>query len=157
MAATSRNRTGGRCGPGVQRLNVVVWGALLNVIWTRMIDRVPSTFWWVTYGAAVLFAPAISTIFWLQPNLIVFGLALGGFRAAWTAASGRGAAHRLSVAIKPIVVLLRSRFSSGRQTRVAGVWAIGTAAVLSFAGLGFLAWRAGDPLLLNRSTTSPAF
>jgi hypothetical protein len=149
MAATSRIGRVDVAARVFSGLNVVVWGALLNVIWTRMIDRVPSTFWWVTYGAAVLFAPAISTIFWLQPNLIVFGLALGGFALLGRRHPAAGLLIGLSVAIKPIIVLLPLALLFRRQTRVAGIWAIGTAAVLSFAGLGFLAWRAGDPSLLN--------
>jgi hypothetical protein len=130
-------------------INVIVWGALLTSIWTRMIDRVPSTFWWVTYSAAVLFAPAISTIFWLQPNLIVFGLALAGFVLVGRRDPLGGFLIGLSIALKPIVILLPLALLLRRQTREAGIWAIATTAVLSFAGLGFLAWRAGDPSVLN--------
>jgi hypothetical protein len=130
-------------------INVIVWGALLTSIWTRMIDRVPSTFWWVTYSAAVLFAPAISTIFWLQPNLIVFGLALGGFVLVGRRDPLGGFLIGLSIALKPIVILLPLALLLRRQTREAGIWAIATTAVLSIAGLGFLAWRAGDPSVLN--------
>jgi len=130
-------------------INVVFWGALLNIMWTRMSDRVPSTFWWVTCVAALLFAPAISTIFWLQPNLIVFGLALAGFVLVGRRDPLGGFLIGLSIALKPIVILLPLALLLRRQTREAGIWAIATTAVLSFAGLGFLAWRAADPSVLN--------
>src|SRR5438270_7732358 len=87
-------------------INVVFWGALLNIMWTRMSDRVPSTFWWVTCVAALLFAPAISTIFCLQPNLIVFGLALAGFVLIGRRDRVAGLLIGLSIALTPIVIPL---------------------------------------------------
>ena len=79
MAGVSRIATVDLAAHVFSAINVLVWGSLLNVMWPYMADRVPPMFWWVTYGAAVIFAPAISTIFWLQPNLIVFAIALLGF------------------------------------------------------------------------------
>lgn len=130
-------------------VDLIVWGALLTAVWTRLRDRVSIRFWWITLVAAAIFAPAISTIFWLQPNLIVFGLALGGFVLVGRRDPLGGLLIGLSVALKPIVVLVPLALLLRRQTRPAGVWAIATTAVASFAGLGFLAWRAGDLSLLN--------
>ena len=149
MAAVSRIERVDVAARVFSGINVIVWGTLLNVIWRRISDRVPSTFWWATYVAAVLFAPAISTIFWLQPNLIVFGLALAGFVLVGRHDPLGGFLIGLSIALKPIVILLPLALLLRRQTREAGLWAIATTAVLSFAGLGFLAWRAGDPSVLN--------
>ena len=149
MAGVSRIATVDLAAHVFSAINVLVWGSLLNVMWPYMADRVPPMFWWVTYGAAVIFAPAISTIFWLQPNLIVFAIALLGFaligRRYRTAAMLIG----LSVALKPIVVLLPLALLLRKQTRPAAIWAIATTALLSFGGLVFLAWRAGDPSVLN--------
>jgi len=149
MAAVSRIERVDVAARVFSGINVIVWGTLLNVIWRRISDRVPSTFWWATYVAAVLFASAISTIFWLQPNLIVFGLALAGFVLVGRRDPLGGFLIGLSIALKPIVILLPLALLLRRQTREAGIWAIATTAVLSFAGLGFLAWRAGDPSVLN--------
>ena len=130
-------------------VDLVVWAVLLYAVWSRLRDRVSATFWWSTLVAAAVFAPAISTIFWLQPNLIVFGLALGGFALVGRRNPAAGLLIGLSVALKPIVVLLLFALLLRRQTRAAGIWAIATTTLLSFAGLGFLAWRASDPSVLN--------
>jgi hypothetical protein len=130
-------------------VDLVVWGVLLYAVWSRLRDRVSARFWWSTLVTAAIFAPAISTIFWLQPNLIVFGLALGGFVLVGRRDPAAGLLIGLSIALKPIVVLLPLALLLRRQTRTAGAWAIATTAGLSFAGLGFLAWRAGDLSLLN--------
>lgn len=149
MAAITRVAPVEVAARGFMAVDLIVWSALLTAVWSRMRDRVSTRFWWITLVAAAIFAPAISTIFWLQPNLIVFGLALGGFVLVGRRDPLGGLLIGLSVALKPIVVLLPLALLLRRQTRPAGVWAIATTAVLSFAGLGFLAWRAGDLSLLN--------
>ena len=149
MAAITRVSSVDVASPSFMALDLIVWGALLAAVWSRMRDRVPPRFWWSTLVAAALFAPAISTIFWLQPNLIVFGLALAGFVLVGRRDPLGGFLIGLSIALKPIVILLPLALLLRRQTREAGLWAIATTAVLSIAGLGFLAWRAGDPSVLN--------
>lgn len=149
MAAVSRVASVDVAARAFMAVDLIVWGVLMAAVWGRLRDRVPSRFWWTTLVAAAIFAPAISTIFWLQPNLIVFGLALGGFVLVGRRDLPAGLLIGLSVALKPIVVLVPLALLLRRQTRPSGVWAIATTAVLSFAGLGFLAWRAGDPSLLN--------
>jgi len=149
MAAITRVSSVDVASPSFMAIDLIVWGALLAAVWSRMRDRVPPRFWWSTLVAAALFAPAISTIFWLQPNLIVFGLALAGFVLVGRRDPLGGFLIGLSIALKPIVILLPLALLLRRQTREAGLWAIATTAVLSIAGLGFLAWRAGDPSVLN--------
>ena len=149
MAAITRVSSVDVASPSFMAIDLIVWGALLAAVWSRMRDRVPPRFWWSTLVAAALFAPAISTIFWLQPNLIVFGLALAGFVLVGRRDPLGGFLIGLSIALKPIVILLPLALLLRRQTREAGLWAIATTAVLSFAGLGFLAWRAGDPSVFN--------
>ena len=149
MASITRASSVDVAAPAFMAIDLIVWGALLAAVWSRMPDRVPPRFWWSTLVAAALFAPAISTIFWLQPNLIVFGLALAGFVLVGRRDPLGGFLIGLSIALKPIVILLPLALLLRRQTREAGIWAIATTAVLSFAGLGFLAWRAADPSVLN--------
>ena len=130
-------------------VDLIAWAALLSVVWTRLTDRVPTVWWWATLAAAAVFAPAVSTIFWLQPNLIVFALALGGFVLVGRHNRSAGWLIGLSISLKPIVVLLPLALLLRRQTRAAGAWSIATAALLSLVGLGFLAWRADDAAVFN--------
>jgi len=98
-------------------VDLVVWAALLSVVWTRLSDKVRAGWWWATLAAAAVFAPAVSTIFWLQPNLIVFALALGGFALVGRRNRSAGFLIGLSIALKPIVVLLPLALLLRRQTR----------------------------------------
>lgn len=130
-------------------LNVLVWGALLNVVWLRMRTHLSTRVWWGTYLAAIVFSPAIQTIFWLQPNLIVFAIALLGFALVGRRDGAAGVLVGLSIALKPIVVLLPLAMLLRRSSRAPALGSIATAAILSVGGLGFLAWRAGDAAVLN--------
>ena len=149
MALISRGPSIGIASRLFMGVDIVVWGALVSVVWDRLRDRVSSRFWWVTWVAAVMFAPAIQTIFWLQPNLIVLAIALFGFAMIGRRDRAGGILIGLSIALKPIVVLLPLAMLLRRTTRGSAAWTIGSAAVLTFAGLGFLAWRAGDIAVLN--------
>ncbi|MFI5283484.1 MAG: glycosyltransferase family 87 protein [Candidatus Dormibacterales bacterium] len=129
--------------------NLVMWGALLLITWDRLHDQVPKTLWWGTLVAAAAFSPGISSIYWLQFNLLVFVLALGGFLLLGRHDRLAGLLIGASLATKPILLLLPLSMLIRRDTRKAGVFAIATAAALTIAGFVFLAWRAGDPAALN--------
>jgi hypothetical protein len=126
-----------------------VWLVLMTNVWFRLRGHVPARFWWMSLAACAVFAPAISTIFWLQFNLVVFVLALGGFVLLPRQHRAAGLLIGLSISIKPILVLLPLALLLRRRSRLAGAWAIGTAATLNMLGLVFLAWRAGDVAVLN--------
>jgi hypothetical protein len=125
-------------------LNLLLWAALLVAVWTRLSSRVPPVWWWGTLIAAAVFSPGISSIFWLTFNLIAFGLALGGFLLIGRHDKVAGLLIGLSLALKPILLLVPLVLLLRRESRSAGLWSIATAAALSVAGLVFLAWRAGD-------------
>lgn len=129
--------------------NLLVWGALLVSVWGRLRDHAPATWWWGTFVAAAVFAPAITTIYWMQINLIIFGLTVSG--VALLGRHDRLAAAMIGVglAIKPILVLLPFILLLRRDTRRAAEWSIAVAALLTVIGLGFLAWRAGDLSVAN--------
>jgi hypothetical protein len=74
----------------------------------------------------------------------VGGFALIGRNARWG-----GILIGLSLALKPIVILLPLALLLRRDTRKAGIWSIATAGAANVAGLAFLAWRAGDARVLN--------
>src|SRR5260370_1454891 len=125
-------------------LNVLLWGGLLVAVWSQLHGRVPSLWWWGTLVAAAVFSPGISTIFWLNFNLIVFVLALGVFVLIVPHHRLAGLLIGASLASKPILLLLPLALLMRRESRSAGVWAVVVAAVFSPGGLAFLAWRAGD-------------
>ncbi len=130
-------------------LDIALWMVLLFVVWSRLRPHVSPAWWWATLAAAAFFAPAVSTIFWLQFNLVILALALGGFVLAGRRDGWAAWLIGLSIALKPIVILLPLALLLRRRTRAAGAWSIAVTAVSTVAGLAFLAWRAGDPSLLN--------
>jgi hypothetical protein len=130
-------------------LNVLLWGGLLVAVWSQLHGRVPSLWWWGTLVAAAVFSPGISTIFWLNFNLVVFVLALGGFVLIGRHDRWAGLLIGVSLASKPILLLLPLALLMRRESRSAGVWALVVAAVFSAGGLAFLAWRAGDWTVLD--------
>jgi glycosyl transferase family 87 len=137
--------------------NLLLWGGLLVSVWSRLHGRVPSLWWWGTLVAAGVFSPAISSIFWLQFNLVVFELALSGFVLIGRHDRLAGLLIGASLAAKPILLLLPLALLMRRQTRSAGVWALVSAAGLSASGLIFLAWRAGDVSVLDPFAYLAAF
>ncbi len=149
MAAITRIASVEAAARAFMAVDLVFWMLLLALVWHRLRDRVPPRWWWGTLVAAAVFAPAISTIFWLQPNLIVFAIALGGFVLVGRHDRSAGVLIGLSVALKPIVILLPLAILLRRQSRSAGIWAVGAASALSVVGLAFLSWRAGDLHVLN--------
>lgn len=130
-------------------MNIGVWMVLLAIVWPRLRAVLPSRLWWVTLVAAALFAPAVSTIFWLQFNVIVLVLALAGFVLIGKHDGWAGFLIGLSIAIKPIVILLPLALLLRPRLRAAGVWAIVSAAALTGLSFVFLAWRAHDAGVLN--------
>jgi hypothetical protein len=125
-------------------LNLLLWAGLLLAVWSRLYGRVPSRLWWGTLVAAAVFSPGISSIFWLTFNLVAFVLALSGFVLIGRHDRLAGLLIGASLAVKPILLLVPLALLLRRESRSAGLWSIAAAAALSVAGLGFLAWRAGD-------------
>jgi hypothetical protein len=149
MAAVARAAPLDVATTAMMAVNLAVWGGILVGVWSRLLGRVPSTLWWGTLVAAAVFAPAITTIFWMQPNLIVLALALGGVALADRRGRTAGLLIGLALALKPIAVLLPLALLVRPETRRAALWAIGVAGVFSVIGLGFLAWRGGDLSIAN--------
>lgn len=149
MAATTRLAAVQIAGLLFMAANLSLWMVMLVTVWTRLRGVLPSRLWWGTLVAAGAFAPAITTIFWLQFNLVVFVLAIGGFRLVGRDNRWAGVLIGLSVALKPVAILLPFALLLRPRSRVAGVWSLASLSVSSLLSLGFLAWRAGDPRLLD--------
>lgn len=138
-------------------LNIGLWMVLLFVVWSRLRPHVPAEWWWATLAAAAFFAPAVSTIFWLQFNLVVFALALAGFVAIGRHDGWAGVLLGISLAVKPIVILLPLALLLRPGGRKAGMWSIATAAALTALAFAFLAWRANSLGPLNPVTYLQGF
>ena len=131
---------------------VIVGGAVAIWVWTR--DRTREWFAWLLVLGWVGFAPVASATWWKQLELVPLGLAALGFlqvrtRRPWIG----GVLIGLSVAIKPMVLLVPLALLLWRSTRKAGTIAVGSVIAFTAAGEAFLAWRAHDVALLSPFTT----
>jgi hypothetical protein len=80
----------------------------------------------------------------MQPNVILLALAVAGVALIGRHDRAGGLLIGLTLAVKPVLLLLPFALLLRRETRRAGLWSIAAAALLSAIGLAFLAWRAGD-------------
>lgn len=152
MALVSRVLSPHATGYLVTTLNMIIFAAAAWWLLRALRPLLSPRRWWITAFLLVSFVPLMSTVWWKQLNLIALGLGAIGFelarrrRAAWA-----GAAIGLSVALKPMVVLLPFVMLVRRETRRAGAFAIGWVIVLNMAAQALMAIRAGslgplDPL-----------
>ena len=152
MAGTSRvwgQTTASRLLTG---LNVVLVVATIAVV-VRRLRHVLSPLWlWIVALGLASFAPVVSTVWWKQFNIIVLILALAGFGALRKDRTAlAGGLIGLSVALKPLAILLPFVLLARRSTRLVGIWAAVYAVGLSLAAQGLLALHthslgAFDPL-----------
>jgi hypothetical protein len=143
MAFTSRVVSGRTATLLLTLLNLLLlWGGVA-IAWTALRTRLPRRLWWLTLFGAAVFAPALSSLWWKQLNIVVLALAVGAFAAIRRRRDGlAGAAVALSLLLKPILVLLPVFLLLGKQTRRAGVLAAGWGLGLLAVSQGFLALRA---------------
>jgi Glycosyltransferase family 87 len=101
-------------------------------------------FSWLVVIALIGWGALAGAIWWKQLNLPVLALALVGFvvaaRRPWTA----GLLIGLSIALKPLVLLLPVFLLFHRETRRTAVLAVGSAAAFTLAGLVVLAIGGGS-------------
>lgn len=123
---------------------LVLWGGI-GAIWRKLRFRLPVVLWWITLLCAVGFAPAISSLWWKQLNLVAFALAIGAFGMIRRGRDvGAGVLVALSIAVKPIIVLLPLLLVLRRETRRSGLVAIAVGGGLLAISQAFLAIRAGE-------------
>jgi Glycosyltransferase family 87 len=125
-------------------LNCALMVAVLAWVWRKLRPVVSLTFWWATLLAAVAFAPVASTIFWRQFNLFALIAALGGFALVGRRDRSAGLLVALSLAIKPLLILLPLALLWKRDSRRAGIWALAWGTGLLAISQAFLAVRARD-------------
>jgi Glycosyltransferase family 87 len=128
---------------------LLVVGTVAYVLY-RLRRLLAPVWWWVLAFALLSFGPMLSTVWWKQFNMISLVLLLGGFeliRRRQTHAGG--AAIGLSIAIKPLAILLPFVLLARRETRRAGVISLAYVIALNVIGQVFMAWRAHSLGALN--------
>jgi len=124
-------------------VNLAIVLAGIGLTWRRLRARLAPLLWWSTLLAALVFAPIASTLWWKQFNIVALGLAAAGFMWSRQGRSiGPAALIALSIAIKPIVILLPLALLIRSDSRKTGWWAIGWIVGLMALAQAFLAWRA---------------
>jgi hypothetical protein len=147
VARVVRIRAGGEL---ITVLNAVLVVAGVSVLLRRLRGQVSSGWWWVIAFGLLSFGPMMSTVWWKQFNIIALVLAAAGFELLRQRRTPSAAALiGLSVAIKPLLVLLPFVLLARRETRRAGAMALGWLIALSIAGQAFLAIRAGQLSVLD--------
>jgi Glycosyltransferase family 87 len=141
-------------------LNAALAIALVGLLCRRLHRFVSRPWLWVIALGLVSFAPLMSTAWWKQTNLIALALGVAGFdlvRRSGSRSALGPALIGLSVAFKPLLILLPFVLAARRSTRRAGLLAIGWLAGLSMAGLALAAWRAHQFSPLNPWTAISNF
>jgi Glycosyltransferase family 87 len=123
--------------------------AMVAVLWT-VGSRLSRVQLWTLALAMGVFMPALSSIWWKQFNLLALGAALVGWlfvRRGSTVAAG--VLLGLSIAIKPLLILLPVLLLAKADLRRVGAWTVVSLGGLLVASRAFLAWRASDLAVLS--------
>jgi len=99
---------------------------------------------WFVVIALVAWGPLAGSIWWKQVNLLVMALAFGGWALLGKRSGWAAALIGLSIAIKPLAILLPVFLVFHRDTRRAAIASIGWVIGPNAIGLAYLAWRAHD-------------
>jgi uncharacterized membrane protein len=127
-------------------INLVVAVGLLATAFVWLRARCPLWLSWIVVVALAGWGPLAGTFWFKQMNLVVLALALAGFsllrRQPWIA----GLLIGVSIAIKPLVLLLPLFLLFHRETRKAVVGAVIGFAMFTLTGLAVMSARAGTSL-----------
>jgi hypothetical protein len=134
-------------------LNVIVVLGAVTIVLRRLRGALSPVWWWVTAFALLSFGPMMSAVWWHQFDVFALVSALFGFDLLRRGRTRKGAAViGVSVAFKPLAILLPFVLLARRETRRAGAEALGWAIALTVTAQCFMAWRADSlgPLNLFR-------
>lgn len=124
-------------------LNVALIVGTIAVVVRRLRDVLSPLWLWIVAVGLASFGPVLSTVWWKQFNIIALVLALAGFAALRRdRAVLAGGIIGLSVAVKPLAILLPFVLLARRATRSAGIWALVYAVGLNLGAQGLLALHA---------------
>jgi hypothetical protein len=124
-------------------LNIAVVVVTIAIVVRRLRDVLSRLWLWIVAVGLASFGPVLSTVWWKQFNIIALVLALAGFAALRRDRPIlAGGLIGLSVAVKPLAILLPFVLLARRSTRSAGIWALVYAVGLNLGTLGLLALHA---------------
>lgn len=149
MALITRIMSSGQAATAVTALNSLLSVITIAAVWSWLRPRVSRVFWWLSLGLGAAYAPLASTIFWRQFNLVSLVLVTSGFLLAMRRPSTSGFLVALSLAIKPVGILVPLAMLWKRDLRRAGAWSLGWGLLMLGISQGFLAWRSGSLSTLN--------
>ncbi|UTI65060.1 DUF2029 domain-containing protein [Paraconexibacter antarcticus] len=145
MAGVSKTVTVGTAANLVTVANLGVVVALLAGVWRGLLGALPPWAWRLSLVAMAGFGPMVSSVWWNQLNLLALGLAVAGFALVGRERDVLGAvAISLSLAVKPLVVLLPLALLVKRDTRRAGLLVLLITVGVMLVSQGVLAIWAGD-------------
>jgi hypothetical protein len=128
---------------------VLVVGTIASVL-RRLRTVIPTASWWVCAFALTTFGPMLSTVWWKQFNIISLVGVVAAFYLLRKGHTMRAAVLiGLSIAVKPLAILLPFVLLARRETRRAGALALGWLIALNVVAQGFMATRAGNAGTLN--------
>ncbi|HET9051634.1 MAG TPA: glycosyltransferase 87 family protein [Candidatus Dormibacteraeota bacterium] len=131
-------------------VNGLLLAGLLGVAWWEVRRRAGAVPAAVVLGLGTVFAPAVSTVWWKQFNLISLALGVAAFALVRSRRPGyAGALLALSIAVKPVLVLLPVALLLRRATRAAAVATLAWLGALVAGAVALLAWRAHDLRVLD--------
>jgi hypothetical protein len=158
MAVTSRLVSFRTWDHLLTALNVGLVVAVVAVVLRRLRGTLSPAWWWIAAAALLSFGPVMATVWWKQVNIIALVLAVGGFELVRRRRTQTGAALiGLSLAFKPLAILLPFVLLARRDTRRAGAWALGCVLVVTLAAQAVLAAHAHSASALNPLTALQNF
>lgn len=152
MAVVSKTMSVNVAGFFLTFLNCALAALLISTTWMQLRSLLPRWLWLATLMAACVFAPTVTSIWWKQFDIPVFALAVGAWwwwqrhpTRLWTVAL----ALSLSIAIKPIAIMLLVVLVIRRQSWPLAARTLALIAGEMAAAMGFLAWRARSVAALS--------
>jgi hypothetical protein len=131
-------------------VNIGLVVGAVTIVLRRLRTVLSPPWWWITAAALLSFGPIMSTVWFKQVNLISLVLALGGFELVRRRRMHAGGALiGLSVAFKPLVILLPFVLVARRETRRAGAWALGYLVIVTVASQELLAAHSASVSAMN--------
>jgi hypothetical protein len=150
MAVVSRLMDVGTAADLLDTINLVLVVGMVASVLHRLRTVLSPAWWWVAAFAMITFGPMLSTVWWKQFNLIALAGALAGFYLIRERRESSGAALiGLSIAVKPLAILLPFVLLARRETRRAGAMTLGWLVAANALAQGFMALRANDFATLN--------
>jgi hypothetical protein len=134
----------------LELLNAAIVLVTVGIVLRRLRGVLSPAWWWIVAAALVSFGPIMSTVWWHQVNLIPLALALAGYDCLRRQRLQPAAALiGLSVAFKPLAILLPIVLLARRDTRRTGAWAVGYVVLFAYGCQALLAWHAHSASALS--------